>query len=157
MSDFSAGLYIPPTVKPYADGQDASGFSLEEVFPEVDPEFVPFGAKILVQVRRVMNMSKGGIALAHESKETEAWNQQVGKIIAVGTLAFKNRQTAKEWPEGMWAKVGDFVRFPRHIGDRICVPVPDGRGDPVVILLMDDHFLSGKYTGDPLKPRAFIQ
>lgn len=150
-------MNLPPTVKPYSDGQDVSGYTEAEVFPTVDPEFRPFGAKVLIQVRRVMTTSKGGIVLVNEAKETEAWNQQVGKIIALGPLAFKNRATGKEWPEGMWATIGDFVRFPRHIGDRISVPIPDGKGDPVVILIIDDHQLMGAYTGDPLKPRAFIE
>jgi co-chaperonin GroES (HSP10) len=150
-------IQVPPTVKPYADGQDASGTALEEAFPVVDPQFRPFGAKILVQVRRVMRVSKGGIILGTESKETEAWNMQVGKIIDVGPLAFKNRATSQPWPEGMWANIGDFVRFPRHVGDRLTVAVDDGRGDPVVILILDDHSLLGAYTGDPMKVRAFIQ
>lgn len=144
-------------VNPYADGQDASGYTLDDVFPVVDPEFRPFGAKILVQVRRVMRMSKGGIALISESTQTEAWNMQVGKLVAVGPVAFKNRRTWEEWPEGAWAKVGDFVRYPRHIGDRLHVPLDDGKGDPVVILLLDDHNLLGAYTGDPLRVRTFIQ
>ncbi len=153
MSDLS----VVPTVKPYADGQDASGTALEDSFPAVDPQFVPFGAKVLVQVRRVMRVSKGGIILAESSKETEAWNMQVGKIRAIGPLAFKDRRNGQAWPEGMWADVGDFVRFPRWGGDRLSVPLDDGRGDPVVILIMDDHQLLGKYTGDPLAVRAFIQ
>jgi co-chaperonin GroES (HSP10) len=153
---FGQDLSLAPTVKPYSSGQDVSGFSLAEVFPEVDPEFRPFGAKVLVQLRRVMNTTKSGIALIGASKETEAWNQQVGKIVAIGPLAFKNRATGQPWPEGMWAKLGDFVRVPRHMGDRVSVPMDD-KGDPVVILILDDHHLMGEYTGDPLKPRAFIE
>jgi co-chaperonin GroES (HSP10) len=144
-------------VNPYADGQDATGYTKDEVFPEVDPQFRPFGAKILVQVRRVMRKSKGGIILTSESTDTEAWNMQVGKLIAIGPVAFKNRRDNSEWPEGKWASVGDFVRFPRHLGDRIHVPLDDGKGDPVVILILDDHNLLGAYTGDPMKVRTFIQ
>ena len=149
--------YHVPTVKPYADGQDASGYSVDEAFPPVDPQFRPFGAKILVQVRRVMFKSKGGIMLVNDSKETEAYNMQVGKIVAIGPVAFKNRKDYSDWPEGRWADVGDFVRFPRHIGDRLTVPMDDELGDPVVILILDDHNLLGAYTGDPMKVRAFIQ
>jgi co-chaperonin GroES (HSP10) len=150
-------MIVAPTVKPYADGQDASGMSVEDAFPTVDPQFKPFGAKILVQVRRVLSVSRGGIILTTNSKESEAWNMQVGKIIAIGPIAFKNRKDNSPWPEGIWAKVGDFVRFPRWGGDRMHVPLDDGRGDPVVILIMDDHQLLGAYTGDPMKVRAFIQ
>lgn len=151
-----SSLEVAPTVNPYASGFDAEGLDLNDAFPTVDPQFVPFGAKVLIQVRRVMSMSRGGIALVNDSKQTEAWNMQVGKLVAAGPLAFKNRQTGQEWPEGMWANIGDFVRFPRHVGDRISVQ-PDERGEPVVILILEDHQLMGKYTGDPLTVRAFIQ
>jgi co-chaperonin GroES (HSP10) len=144
-------------VKPYADGQDASGYSIDEAFPEVDPQFRPFGAKILVQVRRVMRKSKGGIVLVNDSKDTEAYNMQVGKLVAIGPLAFKNRKDNSDWPEGRWAAIGDFVRFPRHMGDRLTVPIDDDLGDPVVILILDDHNLLGAYTGNPMHVRAFIQ
>lgn len=144
-------------VSPYSTGFDMSHQRLEDAFPEVDPQFEPFGSKILIQVRRVLTTTKSGIYLGEADKTTEAWNTVIGKLIAVGPLAFKNRQTALPWPEGMWAKIGDFVRFPRHIGDRLSVKMDDGRGDPVVILLMDDHQLSGRYTCDPLTVRAFIE
>lgn len=148
---------VPVTVNPYADGQDASGQDMADAFPDIDPEFEPFGSKILVQLRRVMSVSKGGIHLVTESKETESWNLQVGKIIKIGPLAFMNRKTGEAWPEGQWAKVGDFVRFPRWNGDRLTVPLQDGRGDPVTVLILDDHNLFGAYTGNPLKVRSFIQ
>ena len=102
---------LPVTVNPYATGIDASGFDMDQLWPEVDPQFKPFGARLLIQIRRVVNTTKSGIVLVTESKDTEAWNMQVGKIISMGPLAFKNRKNAEDWPEGMWAKVGDFVRF----------------------------------------------
>lgn len=146
-----------PVVAPYSTGFDASHQRMEDAFPKVDPQFEPFGAKVLIQVRRVLTMTKSGIILGNSDKETEAWNTVIGLLIAQGPLAFKNRQTAEPWPEGMWAKIGDFVRFPRHVGDRLSVPMDDNRGDPVVILLMDDHQLTGKYTCDPLSVRAFLE
>lgn len=145
-----------PTVSPYSTGLDASGFSKEELFPVVDPEFRPFGSKILVQLRRVILESRGGIALIDSTGDTEAWNMQVGKVIAVGPLAFKNRKTFAEWPEGTWCEVGDFVRFPRWGGDRITVQ-PDAKGKPVVVLIMNDSDLLGAYTGDPCKVRAYLE
>lgn len=148
---------VPVTVNPYATGQDASGSSLDEAFPTVDPQFVPFGSKVLVQLRRVLSKSKGGIILSTDTKDTEAWNMQIGKIISTGPLAFKNRKSGEAWPEGTWAEVGDFVRFPRWNGDRLTVKVDDDRGDPVVVLILDDHNLLGKYTGNPLEVRSFIQ
>lgn len=146
-----------PTVNPHSTGQDMSGFDLKDLFPEIDPGLKPFGSRVLIQLRRVVNMSKGGIILSAETKDTEEWNMQVGKLIAVGPLAFKNRKDGTEWPEGMWGKEGDFVRFPRWGGDRITVPMDDGFGGPVTVLILNDHDLLGAYTGDVRNVRSFIQ
>lgn len=145
----------PVTVNPYSTGIDASGFDMEQLWPEVDPQFKPFGARLLIQIRRVVTTTKSGLILVSESKDTEAWNMQVGKIISMGPLAFKNRKSAEDWPEGMWAKVGDFVRFPRWGGDRITVKMKDG--EPVVILILNDHDLLGAYQGDPREVHTFIE
>lgn len=150
-------LEVSPSVNPYDTGFDVSGENLEDLFPAVNPQFRPFGSKILVQLRRVMTKSKGGIYLGNEERRTEAWNMQVGKLIAMGPLAFKNRKTAEPWPEGVWANIGDFVRFPRWGGDRLTVPMKDDRGDPVVILIMNDHDLMGAYEGDVRDVRAFVE
>lgn len=151
---------VVPTVSPYSQGIDVSGRDMSELFPEVDPQFRPYGARVLIQLRRVVNKTKSGIILAEETQDNEAWNMQVGKIIAMGPLAFKNRKDGKEWPEGMWAKVGDYVRFPRWGGDRLSIPFvgSDGKpdGKPVVILILNDSDLWGEYTGDPRDVRAYI-
>lgn len=152
-----AGLDSLPVVNPYSSGFDQSHQAFEDAFPVIDPEFEPFGPKVLIQVRRVLTRTKSGIFLGEADKTTEAWNTVVGKLIAVGPLAFKNRATAQPWPEGMWAQIGDMVRFPRHTGDRLSVKLNDDRGDPVVILLLDDHQITGRYTGNPMDIRAFIE
>lgn len=142
-------------VAPYSTGMDVTGHTVDELFPKVDPQFEPFGARVMVQLRRVVNMSKGGIALISETKATEAWNIQVAKLIKVGPLAFKNRATSEPWPEGVWADIGDFVMVPRWGGDRRSIPAEDG-GEPVVVLVCNDSDLIGQYTGDPLAVKAFI-
>jgi len=147
---------LNPGVSPYAQGLDLSQFTEEELFPTVDPEFKPFGAKIMVQLRRVMAKSRGGILLTNDTTDTEAWNQQVGKVIYLGDLAYKSRKDSTTWPEGPWVQLGDYVRFARYIGDRITVPMADG-GKPVTILLMNDHDVLGRYTGDVRKVRTYIE
>lgn len=153
MSSFDA----IPVVNPHSTGFDATGFSIQELFPEIDPGLRPYGSRVLVQLRRVINMSKGGIALPKSATETEEWNMQVGKLIGMGSLAFKNRATFEDWPEGAWAQVGEFVRFLRYGGDRITVPMNDDIGGPITVLIMNDHDLLGAYTGDVRNVRTFIQ
>jgi co-chaperonin GroES (HSP10) len=145
----------PISVDPTGQGIDVSDFELDQLFPKIDPQFKPYGARVLVQLRRVVNESKGGIILSVETKRTEAWNLQVGKIIDMGDSAFKNRATGEPWPEGAWAKIGDYVRVPRHGGDRIIIP--DDKGEKIVVLILSDYDLLGKYTGDPRKVTAFIE
>jgi len=121
--------------------------SVDQAFPEVDPGLTPFGSKILVQIRTPMRKSRGGIVLAEESRETEQWNTQAAKVIALGPVAFCNRETLEEWPEGKWVQPGAFVRCPKYGGDRWEVPVPNSN-ESVLFVLFDDLHLSGEIPED---------
>ena len=127
---------------------------LDEAFPGVDPGLIPLGSRILVQIRSPKTKSKGGIILQPDTQETELWNTQVAKVIALGPLAFKNRNTQESWPEGAWCGVGDFVRVAKYGGDRWQVPLPDGGF--ALFVVFNDLDLIGLITGDPLAMKAFI-
>lgn len=132
--------------------------ALREAFPEVDPGAAPVGGRILVQWRQtIKKTTASGIVLVEETKETEKWNNQVAKVIAVGPLAFKKRDTLEPWPEGNWVEVGDFVRVPKWGGDRWEVPFGDPSiGETALFSVFNDHEVIAKVTGDPLKVRAFL-
>ena len=132
--------------------------ALREAFPEVDPGAAPVGGRILVQWRQtIKKTTASGIVLVEETKETEKWNNQVAKVIAVGPLAFKKRDTLEPWPEGNWVEVGDFVRVPKWGGDRWEVPFGDPAvGETALFSVFNDHEVIAKVTGDPLKVRAFL-
>jgi co-chaperonin GroES (HSP10) len=132
--------------------------TLEEAFPNVDPMMAPYGARVLVQLRAVKEkVSKAGLVLVEETRETEKWNTMIGKIIAIGPLAFKKRESMEPWPEGSWAEVGDFVRVPKWGGDRWEVDYEKGEHKgKALFTFFNDHELIGKVTGDPLKIKAFI-
>lgn len=129
--------------------------SLEEAFPPCDPGVVPFGSRVMVQIRTPKRATKGGIVLPSEVRETEIYNTQVGKVIGKGALAFKNRNTMESWPEGSWCEVGEFVRVPRYGGDRWTVKTKDG-SDEAIVVIFNDLDLVGKVTGDPLAIKAFL-
>lgn len=129
--------------------------TLNEAFPDVDPGVVPLGGRVLVQMRRTAKKTKGGLIIVEETAETVKWNQQVGRVVALGALAFRNRETLESWKEGAWVKVGDFVRVPRWNGDRIEVKIKDSN-EPVTFVVFNDHELISKVTGDPLQQRAYI-
>lgn len=128
---------------------------IDEAFPSVDPGVQPLGSKVLLQIRTVKSKTKGGIWIGGDTKETERWNTQIGKIIAVGPLAFRDRKTTELWPEGAWVQAGDYVRAPKYGGDRWVVTVP-GSEDPALFLIINDLEIIGKVTGDPLAIKAFI-
>lgn len=127
----------------------------KEAFPEVDPGAEPFGSRVLVQFRTPKKRTAGGIILTDETVETEKWNTQVAKVIAVGPLAFRSRDKKTEWPEGAWAHPGDFVRVSKYGGDRWEVPVGDGK-EHAVFAIFNDLDLIAKVTSDPLTMKAFI-
>jgi co-chaperonin GroES (HSP10) len=128
-------------------------------FPSVDPGAKPLGGRILVQLRRAkQKTTSAGIILVEETKETEKWQNMVAKVIEIGPLAFKHRDTMLPWPEGSWIEVGDYIRVPKWGGDRWEVPLPDAddHEDPALFMVLNDHEVIAKLTGDPLAMKAFI-
>lgn len=129
--------------------------TLDEAFPKADPGVTPFGSYVLVQIRCPKTKTESGILLQSDTRDTEKWNTQVGKIIQVGPLAFRNRNTMELWPEGAWCQAGDFVRVAKYGGDRWEVPI--SKEESAMFVIFKDTDLIGKVTGDPLAIRAFIQ
>lgn len=117
---------------------------LSQAFPPCDPDLRPFGSDILVQMRTPRTYSKGGILIPEEARETDMWNTQVAKVIAFGPVAFHNRETLKPWPEGAWAKIGDYVRVPKYGGDRWWVDVPGTQDGKALFCLFNDLDLKGE-------------
>lgn len=129
---------------------------LQDAFPAVDPGAKPLGARILVQLRRTKKKTtSAGIILVEETREAEKWNNMVAKVIELGPLAFKKRDTMEPWPEGSWCEVGDYLRVPKWGGDRWEVEVP-GEEEPALFMVLNDHEVIAKITGNPLQMRAFV-
>ena len=128
--------------------------ALKEAFPEVESGVKPLGSRVLVQVRTPETKSKGGIILTENDKDTQYWNTSVARVVALGPLAFKNRNTQESWPEGDWCRVGDFVRVPRYGGDRW--KETNDSGATGHFILINDLDLLGVVTIDPLKIKAFF-
>ncbi len=131
--------------------------TMEEAFPDVDPKIHPYGSRILVQIRCPKTFSDGGINLHPDTIETEKWNTQVAKVIELGPVAFKNRDTLKDWPEGDWCAKGDFVRIPKYGGDRWEVPLSDRSLEPALFVLFNDLDVIGQIDESVvLEIRAFL-
>lgn len=135
-----------------------TGSDLAWAFPEVDPQAKPLGARILVQLKRTKKTTASGIILHQETKETEKWQNMVAKVLIIGPLAFKNRDTMQSWPEGSWCEVGDYVRVPKWGGDRWEVPVPNEspNEEQALFMILNDHEVIATVTGDPLTMKAYL-
>ena len=130
--------------------------AIAEAFPAVDAGIQPFGSRVLIQIRTPKKKSAGGIIIdIHGSNETEKWNTQIGKVVALGPLAFKNRDSMTTWPEGEWCKAGEYVRVAKYGGDRWEVKIP-GTDGSAMFVIFNDLDIIGQVTGDPLAIRAFI-
>ena len=127
--------------------------ALAEAFPAVDAGVQPFGSRVLVQIR-TPKKKVGSILLVQDTKDTEKWNTQVAKVVAVGSLAYKNRNTQELWPDGQWCQPGDFVRVPKYGGDRWEVPL--NKDENAMFVIFNDLDIIGKVTSDPLAIKAFI-
>ena len=131
---------------------------LKWAFPDVSPGQKPFGGRVVVQLRRIKKTTASKIILVAETKETEKWQNMIGRVVEIGPLAFKNRETMESWPEGSWASVGDYVRVPKWGGDRWerDVPNEEGNEDPVLFMTINDHELIARVTDDPLSFKAYV-
>jgi len=130
---------------------------LDWAFPKISSGMEPFGGRIIVQLRRIKKKTER-IVLVQETKDNEKWNNMIGKVIAVGPLAYKNRDTMQSWPEGSWAQVGDYVRVPKWGGDRWEIKVPEGDrdDDPVLFMTLNDHELIARVVANPLSFKAYV-
>ncbi len=134
-------------------------WTLADAFPEMDQGVQPLGHRVLVQIRTSRPRTSGGIILTQDSREYEKLTSQVGKVLALGVLCFKNRTTGEAWPEENWINVGDFVLIPQHGGNRWNASYQENSEYgatqiDISFAIINDFELVGKITGDPLKIKS---
>ena len=128
--------------------------AMAEAFPAANAGVQPFGSRVLVQIRTPKTKTASGIIIDSGSRDAEKWNTQVARVVAHGPVAYRNRNTLDPWPEGSWARPGDYVRVPKYGGDRWEVPLSNG--ESALFVIFNDLDIIGKVEGDPLAIRAFI-
>lgn len=126
-----------------------SASKLSEAFPEVEPGVHPLGTRVLVQLRTVRAKTAGGIVLVEDTKQFNKVTTQLGRVIRLGPIAFRNRETGQLWVEGVWARPGDYIRMPKYGGDRFDRKIP-GTDDTAIFCLFQDHEIIAK-----VDPEAF--
>ena len=122
--------------------------TLEEAYKEdrrtfLDPESIggslldrlptPTGWRILILPYRGQGKTEGGILLADKTLEQQQVSTQVGYVLKVGSLAYKDEN---KFPSGPWCAEKEWVMFARYSGSRFNI---DG-GE--VRILNDDEILA---------------
>jgi co-chaperonin GroES (HSP10) len=115
------------------------------LFPKINAGITPFGSRVLVQVRRVRTRRKSGLYMTKEATDTQMDNTCVAKVIAVGPLAYKNRNTMESWSEGSWCEAGEYVFVPKYGGLRWEKPYKtnDDYIDKIQFAIFDDLNIVG--------------
>lgn len=124
---------------------------LETAFPVVNPGVIPLGARVIAQLRTVRSKTESGLILPEDTKQFNKANTQLAKLISVGPIAFRNRESGELWREGVWARPGDFIRIPKWGGDRFERKIP-GTEDTAIFCIFSDHEIVAK-----VDPEAFTE
>ena len=83
-----------------------------------DPDVLPDipGYHILVRPVRIKQETKGGILLPDSTREDMAYLTTVGKVVAIGDLAYADEE---KFNKGPWCKLKDYVCYGKHTGQKI--------------------------------------
>lgn len=120
---------------------------IKQHFPEVDCGREPCGNKITVQLQMVKK-KVGSIILASDTQDFNKNATVVCRIVKVGQIAYKDRNSGETWKEGAWANIGDIVLMPRYGGfNRVELPVSEGSEDTVIFATYNDYDVVDKVTG----------
>jgi co-chaperonin GroES (HSP10) len=94
----------------------------------------PTGHYLLLEERRAVTKTAGGILLAPETQDAIQYLCQIGKVVAMGAQCY----THAVFNEQPWAGIGDDVLFYKNAGIRIDLKTanPD---EPVRYRLLKDN------------------
>ena len=105
---------------------------------------VPQLSRVLIQMPSYERTTEGGIVLLEETQRTGELDAMVGKVVALGPLAYTD--TAVFGPDPQPAcKKGDWVILKRYVGEKITTT--NEAGEKVVFrLVFDDAILATTRT-----------
>ncbi len=84
-------------------------------FENANLPLTPVGYYILLEERRAIQKTAGGILLAPETQDAQQYLCQIGKVVALGDLCY----THDAYQGRAWAQLGDDVLFYKNSGIRI--------------------------------------
>jgi co-chaperonin GroES (HSP10) len=104
----------------------------------------PSGYRILVRIPNLPGQMKknANLIMPEETRRLEEFAQLTGQVIALGPLAYKDKDKFGE----PWCKPGDYVLMRAYAGTRFTMRGEDGK-DSVYALINDDT-VQGVVRGD---------
>ena len=124
---------------------------ISDYFPDVVVPIDPCQDWAIVQMKKSDGGEKtrGGVYLptvkSEDEKNQEEWHECMAKVIAIGPVFQRNRETLDLWPEcigGRGIKVGDIVRIPEFVSGRFTVMTPSG--DEIRCIFVRDTQIMGR-------------
>ena len=105
-----------------------------------DPDILPDlpGFHVLVRPVSVKSKTKGGIFIPDSTRDDLNYLTTVGKVIALGDLAYKDLD---KFPLGPWCQVGNYICYGKHAGTKLFYQ------NVRLLLLFDDQVIMR--VGDP--------
>lgn len=97
----------------------------------------PSGWRILILPYKGSGKTKGGVLMADETIERNSLATVVGYVLAVGPLAYQDKD---KFPTGPWCKKGDWVMIGRYAGTRFRIEGGEVRiinDDEVIATILD--------------------
>ena len=108
---------------------------------------VPTGYRMLVKPYEVKQKSAGGILLVPESKEYADMACSMGQVIRQGPDCYQDEKFSEPW-----CKVGDFVLYARHVGQKVEIKVAD---QVIKFLLINDADVRA-LVPDPARIKTYL-
>lgn len=130
---------------------------LDAAFPPVPVGGRPVGNLITLQMKRARGKVRG-LIMPGTVQDAEEWNEQIGRVIAFGPLAYRQRDNVNEWwPEGPWCVIGDYIRIPKFGFDKFKVPIEGGAPDEGIVFasIQEKHVLL-VLTSNPMAVKSYV-
>ncbi len=101
---------------------------------------IPRGFKVLIEKPKPKEKTDGGILLPDQAIDAENYLSICAKVVSVGPLAFKDRETGKYWATGPWATPGEWVIVPKFTQFRMEIDDKEYRfiNDDEIIAVVED-------------------
>jgi co-chaperonin GroES (HSP10) len=119
---------------------DKDGWFNDSQIPLPKKVLQPWGYRILVMPVRPPAKTKGGIIVPIVVQETQGYLNYIGRLVAVGTGAFKHQRYAQMGMKPAdHPKIGDWVFYPVYQYNRLRMVTP--KGEIRFVMMNDDQIL----------------